>query len=350
MGRHTYHEIPCVDETYEYIGTEQYTKTGWFSLFLRAEILSMICNRSHAALQDAGEGLGLILQPSPTAWPLGSQLVPTVATDSVKQEGAACVFSKRHGHLDAHCECGLVSSGVVTNPHLPRILWLLIHWQGAIAGLIKMSASSIKMSAKSQDGGEIEQSIRSTEDDPRASEREKRLRRKIDLRLCTIGALLASMNLIDSGVISSASVTSMLPDLGLDRGNRLSVAILILTVSSVLFQLPATIIVRLLGPRVFFTCTTICFGVFTLVRSKTKMYGFECSPRSRAQHSSTPGSKWLSCESYSGSSWYCSLLYGQEPRWRTNQTVWNIARNCFAGFQLVQARFDSPIDDFPRYH
>ncbi|MCJ1269817.1 hypothetical protein MMC22_009710 [Lobaria immixta] len=98
------------------------------------------------------------------------------------------------------------------------------------------------MSAKSQDGGEIEQSIRSTEDDARASEREKRLRRKIDLRLCTIGALLASMNLIDSGVISSASVTSMLPDLGLDRGSRLSVAILILTVSSVLFQLPATII------------------------------------------------------------------------------------------------------------
>lgn len=147
------------------------------------------------------------------------------------------------------------------------------------------------MSPRSQDGGEMEHSARSTENESRASEREKRLRRKIDLRLCTIGALLVSMDLVDSAVISSASVTSMLQDLGLDRGNRLSLAILIFTVANVLFQLPAAIIVRLVGPRIFFTCTVICAGLITLVRSKTKMYRFRCSTRSSAQHSSTPGSK-----------------------------------------------------------
>lgn len=98
-----------------------------------------------------------------------------------------------------------------------------------------------------------------------AREKEKKLKLKVDLRLCTIGGLLCSLNLIDSGIISSAAVTSMLSDLGLDRGNRYSLSILIFTVSSVCFQLPATIAVRLVGPRIFFTISTVCFGLITLV-------------------------------------------------------------------------------------
>lgn len=96
---------------------------------------------------------------------------------------------------------------------------------------------------------------------------EKKLLRKVDLRLCTIGGLLCSLNLLDSGIISSASVTSMLSDLGLDHGNRYSVSILIFTVASVTFQLPATIAVRLVGPRIFFLLTTTFFGIITLVRT-----------------------------------------------------------------------------------
>jgi len=49
---------------------------------------------------------------------------------------------------------------------------------------------------------------------------ERMLVRKIDLRLCTIAGLLASLNLIDSGIISSASVTSIFKDLGLGVGDR----------------------------------------------------------------------------------------------------------------------------------
>lgn len=101
-----------------------------------------------------------------------------------------------------------------------------------------------------------------------AREKEKKLKLKVDLRLCTIGGLLCSLNLIDSGIISSAAVTSMLSDLELDRGNRYSLSILIFTVSSVCFQLPATIAVRLVGPRIFFTISTVCFGLITLVGSK----------------------------------------------------------------------------------
>ena len=55
----------------------------------------------------------------------------------------------------------------------------------------------------------------------------RRLRLKVDLRLCTIAGLLCSLNLLDSGIISSASVTSMISDLDLS-GQRYSVAIFIM--------------------------------------------------------------------------------------------------------------------------
>lgn len=91
----------------------------------------------------------------------------------------------------------------------------------------------------------------------------RNIRRKIDLRLCTIAGILCSLNLLDSGIISSAAVTSMPQDLGL-TGNRFSVAIFIFTVASICAQLPATIIMRFVGPPIFFSCTTICFGLITL--------------------------------------------------------------------------------------
>ena len=92
---------------------------------------------------------------------------------------------------------------------------------------------------------------------------ERQLRLKIDLRLCSLAGLLCSLNLIDSGILSSAAVTSMLSDLDL-TGNRYSVSIWIFTVSSIICQLPATILVRIIGPRIFFGTSVFCFGLITL--------------------------------------------------------------------------------------
>ncbi|EEH10160.1 conserved hypothetical protein [Histoplasma capsulatum G186AR] len=94
-------------------------------------------------------------------------------------------------------------------------------------------------------------------------ELERKLRLKVDIRLCTIAGILCSLNLLDSGIISSASVTSMMTDLSLE-GNRYSAAIFIFTIASVIFQLPSTVAVRLVGPRRWFSLITICFGVITL--------------------------------------------------------------------------------------
>ena len=92
---------------------------------------------------------------------------------------------------------------------------------------------------------------------------EQKLKRKVDVRLCTIAGLLCSLNLLDSGIISSASVTSMLEDLDL-TGSRYSVSIFIFTVSSIICQLPSTILLRFVGPRLFFATITTCFGIVTL--------------------------------------------------------------------------------------
>lgn len=62
--------------------------------------------------------------------------------------------------------------------------------------------------------------VGSDDRDDRDRDLERRLVRKIDLRLCTIAGMLCSLNLLDSGIISSASVTTIFEDLGLGVGNR----------------------------------------------------------------------------------------------------------------------------------
>lgn len=93
---------------------------------------------------------------------------------------------------------------------------------------------------------------------------ERRVRWKTDWRLCTIAGLLCSLNLLDSGILSSAAVTTMLTDLDLDQGSRFSVSIFIFTIASVVFQLPCTLAVRFVGPRLWFAAITFAFGLLTL--------------------------------------------------------------------------------------
>ncbi|RDK44241.1 MFS general substrate transporter [Aspergillus phoenicis ATCC 13157] len=92
---------------------------------------------------------------------------------------------------------------------------------------------------------------------------ETRIRWKTDLRLCTIAGTLCSLNLLDSGILSSASVTSMPDDLDL-IGTRYSVSVFIFTIASVVFQLPSTIAVRWVGPRIWFACIAFAFGLITM--------------------------------------------------------------------------------------
>lgn len=125
------------------------------------------------------------------------------------------------------------------------------HGASKTAASVRSAASTASMDVPLQYSASDRQSL------------EKSLVRKVDLRLCTIAGLLCSLNLLDSGIISSASVTSMLEDLNL-TGNRYSVSIFIMTLASIACQLPATILMRIIGPSIFFGCITVSFGVITL--------------------------------------------------------------------------------------
>ncbi|KAF1992092.1 putative MFS transporter [Aulographum hederae CBS 113979] len=122
------------------------------------------------------------------------------------------------------------------------------------------AADPIINTTNPQDGEEGEEGLQTSQ---QQKEIERRIRLKVDLRLCTIAGILCSLDLLDSGVISSASVTTMLTDLDL-TGNRFSVSIFIFTIASIAFQLPATLSVRFLGPRTAFTGMTFAFGLLTM--------------------------------------------------------------------------------------
>lgn len=101
---------------------------------------------------------------------------------------------------------------------------------------------------------------------------EKRARLKVDIRLCSIAGVLCCLNLLDSGILSSASVTSMQQDINL-QGSHYSVSIFIFTIANVVFNLPFTVCVRLVGPRLWFAGSTLCFGIITLCTAFIHTWG-----------------------------------------------------------------------------
>ncbi len=151
--------------------------------------------------------------------------------------------------------------------HRAEILASMSSSEEALSGSSRTSTSKPfaddRTSEVPEQRGENEVDSRDDRTDPQKKELENRLRLKIDLRLCSIAGILCSLNLLDSGVISSASVTSMIDDLDL-TGNRYSVSIFIFTIASIAFQLPSTIAVRTFGPRIWFSLITVCFGLITM--------------------------------------------------------------------------------------
>ena len=131
-----------------------------------------------------------------------------------------------------------------------------INSAGAISPARALRKDPAPSVSASDAGGEVG-------DDSSSLKLDRAILRKIDIRLCTIAGLLCALDLIDSSIMSSASATSMPADLGL-HGNRYSVAIWIFVLAQVVFKLPATIVMRLVGPPLFFTAITALFGLITL--------------------------------------------------------------------------------------
>lgn len=106
---------------------------------------------------------------------------------------------------------------------------------------------------------------------------QRKIVRKIDRRLVLTLGVLYCASLMDRTNLGSASIAGMSKDLGLSIGVRYSLITLIFFIPYVLFQPPATVVLRKVGPRIFLAAICIAWGAtmicFGFVNDWTVMMG-----------------------------------------------------------------------------
>ena len=90
---------------------------------------------------------------------------------------------------------------------------------------------------------------------------EKKVRRRVDRRLLPILGLLYSIALIDRTNISAARISGMEEDLGLDIGNRYTIALVVFFPPYALFELPSNIVLRRVGSANWLAFIAFGWGV-----------------------------------------------------------------------------------------
>ncbi|KAH8656830.1 major facilitator superfamily transporter [Ilyonectria robusta] len=92
---------------------------------------------------------------------------------------------------------------------------------------------------------------------------EKRLRRKIDLHIVPLVAVLYLFCFIDRSNIGNARLANFEEDLGL-QGNDYNLVLSVFYISYALFEIPATLLCKIMGPGWFIPLTTFLFGICTV--------------------------------------------------------------------------------------
>lgn len=98
------------------------------------------------------------------------------------------------------------------------------------------------------------------EDDEFTYEEQRKIVHRIDRRLVVILGLMYCVSLIDRGNMPNAAIAGMHTDLATDVGYRYSIATLVFFVTYTIFQPPATIVTRKLGPRNFLPAICVAWG------------------------------------------------------------------------------------------
>lgn len=106
-------------------------------------------------------------------------------------------------------------------------------------------------------------------DEEFSPEEQKRIIRRIDLRLVSITGLAYCVSLMDRTNLSMAAVAGMVKDLEL-VGFRYSIVVLTFFIPYVIFQPPMTVITRKLGPTLFLGSIVIAWGAILVGMGFTK--------------------------------------------------------------------------------
>ncbi|KAK7211188.1 hypothetical protein V2G26_018366 [Clonostachys chloroleuca] len=89
---------------------------------------------------------------------------------------------------------------------------------------------------------------------------QRKLIRRIDWRLINITGWLYAISLIDRTNLSAAAVAGMKVDLDMTVGFRYSLVALVFFISYIVFQLPATVFCRKMGPKSFLSTIVLLWG------------------------------------------------------------------------------------------
>ncbi|KAL7915712.1 major facilitator superfamily domain-containing protein [Trichoderma velutinum] len=117
-------------------------------------------------------------------------------------------------------------------------------------------AAHVEMAGSKLDGGRPSVFI--------DTEVEKRLVKKIDMRLLPILSLLYTMCLIDRTNIGAARISGINEQLDLNVGERASIALLVFYIGYVFVELPSNIIIKRVGPANWLAFLGLLWGIATL--------------------------------------------------------------------------------------
>ncbi|KIV91861.1 hypothetical protein PV10_06352 [Exophiala mesophila] len=99
------------------------------------------------------------------------------------------------------------------------------------------------------------------QDDEFSYTEQRKIVHRIDRRLIIVLGLMYCVSLIDRGNMPNAAIAGMHDDLGTNIGYRYSIATLVFFATYTLFQPPATVVTRKLGPRNFLPALCVAWGV-----------------------------------------------------------------------------------------
>jgi len=93
---------------------------------------------------------------------------------------------------------------------------------------------------------------------------EKRVVRKVDLRLLPILGALYTIALVDRSNISVARISGLDDDVGLAQSNRASIALLVFFIGYMLFELPSNMIIHRVGAANWIAFIVFSWGLVTI--------------------------------------------------------------------------------------
>ncbi|KAJ4244604.1 hypothetical protein NW762_014460 [Fusarium torreyae] len=99
------------------------------------------------------------------------------------------------------------------------------------------------------------------EDEEFTQAEQRKIIHKVDRRLLVILGFMQAVSFLDRANMSNAAVAGMTQDLQLGVESRYSIVLLVFFAPYVALQLPASILVRKIGPRLFLSSIVFCWGI-----------------------------------------------------------------------------------------